>query len=110
MCVVLGFFFWGYFICVFGMIYFGCDEVNFVYYVVGKVFFLMIRKYGFVILKKQSIFLFYINNVIRIWSQVKFFYEQNLVKSVRNVLDLYGSFGCLILIKEMIYLFFKGGN
>lgn len=75
MCVALGFLLWGHFICVFGMTHLGCDEVNSAHYAVGKVFPLMTRKHGLVILKKQSTSSFHTNNVIRTWSQAKLFYE-----------------------------------
>lgn len=75
MCVAFGFLLWAYFIVSFGMTHLGCDEVNSTFYAVGKVFPLMTRKHGLVILKKQSTSSFHTNNVTQTWSQAKVFYE-----------------------------------
>lgn len=59
----------------FRMTHLGCDEVISSHHAVGKVFPLMTRKYGLVILKKQSTSSFHTNNVTQTWSWAKVFYE-----------------------------------
>lgn len=59
----------------FGMTLLGYNEVNSMLYVVGKVFPLMTRKHGLVILKKEITSSFHTNNVTQAWSPAKVFYE-----------------------------------
>ena len=75
-CVwLLDFFFRDILFVPFGMTHLECDEVNSTFYGVGKVFPLMTRKHGLVILKKQSTSSFHTNNVTQTWRQAKVFYE-----------------------------------
>lgn len=71
MCVALG----DILFVSFGMTHLGGVKVNSTHYAVGKVFSLMTRKHGLVILKKQSTSSFHTNNVTWTWSPAKVFYE-----------------------------------
>ena len=59
----------------FGMTHLGGVKVNSTHNAVGKVFSLMTRKHGLVILKKQSTSSFHTNNVTQSWHPAKVFYE-----------------------------------
>lgn len=65
----------GRFDVTFRMAHLGCDEVISTHHTVGKVFPLMTRKHGLVILKKQSTSSFHTNNVTQTWTRAKVFYE-----------------------------------
>lgn len=69
-CVALG----GILFVSFGMTHLGGVKVNSTH-AVGKVFSLMTRKHGLVILKKQSTSSFHANNVTQSWHPAKVFYE-----------------------------------
>lgn len=92
------------FICGFGMTHLWCDEGNSTHYAVGKIFPLMTRKHGLVILKKQSTSSFHTNNVTQTWSHAKAFYEQNTVESLRLSSHLQSNPGSHSPGKEMAYL------
>ena len=70
----------------FGMTHLRGVKVNSTHYAVGKVFSLMTRKQGLVILKKQSTSSFHTNNVTQTWSPAKVFYEKNLGRRMLETL------------------------